>query len=126
MKKLIRKSSLAIIALLIVFSTCSCDNGSALKSISANTSVTIKRSVSGQHDPVIKIAAEKATLDYEKRTITIENPISFGGSAGASSWVIKKMDFGKNSLVIHLDSDTPYHVYIGKQYHFLSAIDEKK
>jgi hypothetical protein len=95
-----------------------------IKNIQSNTVVQIDRVVRLQSDPSLRIACEKAILDYEKRIVIIEGLVSFVGNASAGIWVVKKMEIADGKLIIYIPADNDYEIRIGPQFHLLPKISK--
>ncbi len=96
-----------------------------IKSVQANIIVKIDRVVRLNSDPFLRIACNKAVLDYEKRTVTIEGLVSFAGDKNGDKWVVEKMEIKEyGTLVIYIPTDNDYEIRIGPQFHLLSKISK--
>ena len=114
-KRFQKQKSLAILFVIvfagIMVTGCGVDE---IKSIDANTLVTISRAVDFKADTALYIACNKATLNYEKRAVIIEDLVSVSGKCGnEKSWVIREMKIQNGNLVIYIPDDVCYKVSIG-------------
>jgi hypothetical protein len=93
------------------------------------TSVVVERS-SGALGLAFNSRAEinggKASLDYDKREIIIKDPINIRGWYGDSGYVVAKMDFNQNELVMHIPDDAEYRISISGQKHILTKTAKKE
>ena len=95
--------------------------------IGGDYTAKIRRSVSGRSDSQMVIIAENVVLNYNQRTLQLTGVKNIAGeSYNDGGWVVNKIEMDAEGMTISIASDANYHVWIGKQYHFLPAIVDSK
>lgn len=118
---------LLVVVFLTIFSISiiGCDYGENIAMINADgvSSLKIVRSVRYDPDPSLKILAKEIFFDYNNRTITVDGLINItGNSWGNLNLVVQEVSIKDSKLVIKIPSNNPYHIYIGKNHHYLPTI----
>ena len=107
-----------VILFVVVFTGILAGCGQKITNINTNTIVTISRAIDFETDPILYIACNKAVIDYEKKAVIIEGPVSINGSRGdyGKNWVVQKMEIQNGNLVIYIPDDVAYEVHIGPHH----------
>ncbi|MFH0891413.1 MAG: hypothetical protein V1867_01390 [Candidatus Falkowbacteria bacterium] len=113
--------SFAIVIAFIIVVCVGCGDDSEFlpqKEINAKSFVTVERLLDWEINNHIVLACEKAEFSYEKRELKIIRLISI--STGVW-WPFREMQ-APEEVVIKLDTDASYDIYIDKQKHRLTKI----
>jgi len=105
-----------------------CDEGGEfLKTDETGTNMVqliICRHVSTHLDPSLLVLAKEINLNYDDRIIIVKGLTNIAGDnwIHGYEWVVPEIKEQGDTLIINIPKDTPYTVYIGKQYHYLPAV----
>jgi len=121
-------SVLVLIAVLFIFG---CEKGSSFIPLCVNEKDTmllkIYRCRAFRYNPYIVILAKKVNLNYEQRTIVVEELKNFTGDdswTDGYDWILPEIKIEDGNLIINIPKDNSYYVYIGENQFYLPRLNK--